>query len=81
MSQAHSNASVSEKRSNPRPAMGVSGLVAWLLSHVRTLRNRRATAKLRDLDDRTLADIGISRAEVEFFVTHGRILECQRPHV
>ena len=61
----------------------VSRLAEWLSAlgtlGTRLARNladewllRRAIHELHQLDDRTLADIGITRREIEYAVRHGR---------
>ena len=44
-------------------------LVGWLAAES---RRRRAIRELHRLDDRTLADIGLSRSLIEYTVSHGR---------
>jgi uncharacterized protein YjiS (DUF1127 family) len=54
--------------------MEVEMLVAGFLASVRAiLRHRAAVNELRSLDDRTLADVGISKSQVEAAV-RGMIL-------
>jgi uncharacterized protein YjiS (DUF1127 family) len=51
----------------------VAGMIrrcmAWISSE---LRIRRATAELGALDDRLLADMGISRSQIEYASRHGQ---------
>lgn len=42
-----------------------SALLSWSVAAFGTWRNRRAVADMRDLDDAQLADIGLSRRDVE----------------
>jgi len=44
-------------------------LADWLAA---AARRRRAIRELHQLDDRTLADIGLTRSLIEYTVTHGR---------
>jgi uncharacterized protein YjiS (DUF1127 family) len=64
-----------------RPARRrTSGLASWFGARLRRLTNefarwrrvQRDLHKLRSLDDRMLADIGITRCDVEHVVRHGR---------
>ena len=50
-------------------ALGAARLVA---AAVRDVRGRRAAAELRELDDRMLADIGLSRSDIEQAIRFGR---------
>jgi uncharacterized protein YjiS (DUF1127 family) len=57
-----------------------SGLASWFGARLRRLTNelarwrrlKRDLHELRSLDDRMLADIGITRCDVERVVRHGR---------
>ena len=56
------------------PAAGsvTGGAVDWLLRRVRQMiQARRSRAELRELDDRLLLDVGLTRAEAD--------AECERP--
>lgn len=44
---------------------GVAALASRVLAFVSTRRNRRLVASMRDFDDAQLADIGLSRYDVE----------------
>ncbi|MDI4233922.1 DUF1127 domain-containing protein [Bradyrhizobium sp. 31Argb] len=49
----------------PRWYVSISAMVTFLLSKMREeLAIRQATAELRDLDDRMLRDIGLSRYDI-----------------
>jgi len=43
----------------------------WLATIRESLRRRAATRALQRLDDRLLADIGVSRSEIPYLVVHG----------
>ena len=49
----------------------LGGVTKGLATVWRHVRNRRATARLLDLDDRQLADIGLSRQDVCSAATSG----------
>lgn len=50
----------------------------WLARIRRQRRIRRDNSKLMELDDRMLADIGLSRADAQFTARHGRLPERLR---
>lgn len=52
--------------------MGRKGPYGWILGIFRDIRIRRQTAHLRTLDDRMLADIGLSRSAIDYFIESGR---------
>jgi uncharacterized protein YjiS (DUF1127 family) len=63
-------------------AQWVRGLARQLarLARRRAVERQRQSAvhALNSLDDRILADMGISRGEIEFVVRHGRALDFSR---
>lgn len=81
MSKMRPRALSSERRRNFHPGPFGKSFVAWVFGLVQKAGHRRAAAKLRELDDRALADIGISRGEIEFLIMHGRELDLRRPRV
>jgi uncharacterized protein YjiS (DUF1127 family) len=64
-------------RATTRVATGRTLLSGWINNAVRWLERRRQWRDLRELDDRLLADVGISPEEA--FRTAGRPLQAPSP--
>lgn len=61
----------------PTQIIAVPMTFGWTFvkSVLRTFRNRIASNSLHDLDDRQLADIGLTRRDVEMALNHSSMLE------
>lgn len=58
-------ASAAAGRGSYLSKFGATALVNGLIAGISTWRNRRLVASMRDFDDAQLADIGLSRHDVE----------------
>ena len=72
-----------KRRTMSRMAGWISALGTWGTRLARNLADewllRSAIRELHELDDRTLADIGITRCGIEYAVRHGRPHAQQYP--
>ena len=57
------------KSTTARPAFRFTDAIAWVLAHAR--RPVRYQYELSDLDDRTLQDLGMTRAQADFACGRG----------
>ncbi len=58
-----------------RPTTRPAGMVAQVASILRAMRNRWSATSLSDLDDRQLADIGLTREEVMAILRSTRLID------
>ena len=68
-----------KERTVPFNAAAAQGVAATLSAIVRALLNRLSASRLRELDDRMLDDIGLSRTDLERTLSAGSVFEDPTP--
>jgi uncharacterized protein YjiS (DUF1127 family) len=63
----------SEKEAAGPPVASTRGVLSVLLGYWRAFRTRRQVESLNNLSDRELADIGLTRGDVDYLVAHRAI--------